>query len=377
MPASGSIGDTCSERSRSRSSGGDRRRRTQWSAPSSLPATTIVGEGFHERFGEAHAEVSALRAAGDRARGATMYVTLEPCAHHGKTPPCVDAIIAAGVARVVVAVRDPSSVARGGVERLRAAGVHVDIGVERDAALRTQCAVLLQRAAARSPVGDAQARAVGRRCVVADPTGAHRWITGPESRRDVHRLRANARRDRRWHRHGARRRSGTDRARRAPAASCPSSRRVRFDAANAARSSKLVRTARETSTTVSSRTRPSVSDRRRQRGFAGIGRRRSWPARRCGDALEARCAPAASASLLVGGGAALGRSLPCANRSSTASLSFSHRWCSAPARRRRSSSRPPDSARRLAIGFASSSERQFGDDIMTTYALHEISCLPD
>src|SRR6188472_721904 len=92
----------------------------------------IVGEGFHAKYGEAHAEVNALAHAGDRARGATLYVTLEPCAHFGKTPPCVDAVIAAGIARVVVAVRDPSDVARGGVEKLRAAGISVDVGVERE-----------------------------------------------------------------------------------------------------------------------------------------------------------------------------------------------------------------------------------------------------
>src|SRR6187549_3518685 len=83
----------------------------------------IVGEGFHAKYGEAHAEVNALAHAGDRARGATLYVTLEPCAHFGKTPPCLDAVIAAGIARVVVAVRDPSDVARGGIEKLRAAGI--------------------------------------------------------------------------------------------------------------------------------------------------------------------------------------------------------------------------------------------------------------
>jgi diaminohydroxyphosphoribosylaminopyrimidine deaminase / 5-amino-6-(5-phosphoribosylamino)uracil reductase len=83
----------------------------------------VVGEGWHERPGEPHAEVNALRAAGDRAAGATLYVTLEPCAHHGRTPPCADAVIAAGVTRVVVGTRDVNPVALGGVDRLRAAGV--------------------------------------------------------------------------------------------------------------------------------------------------------------------------------------------------------------------------------------------------------------
>ena len=82
----------------------------------------VVGEGWHARYGGPHAEVEALRAAGDRARGATLYVTLEPCNHYGKTPPCTDALIAAGVARVVVAVARSEPVARGGAERLRAAG---------------------------------------------------------------------------------------------------------------------------------------------------------------------------------------------------------------------------------------------------------------
>ena len=88
----------------------------------------VVGEGWHERRGEPHAEVNALRAAGERARGATMYVSLEPCAHHGSTPPCTDAILEAGVARVVVGVRDPNpNVSGGGVELLREAGVDVEV----------------------------------------------------------------------------------------------------------------------------------------------------------------------------------------------------------------------------------------------------------
>jgi len=94
----------------------------------------LVGDGWHTRYGEAHAEVEALRSAGERARGATLYVTLEPCNHHGKTPPCTDAILAAGVRRVVAAVADPSPVARGGAERLRAAGVEVVVGVDEEAA---------------------------------------------------------------------------------------------------------------------------------------------------------------------------------------------------------------------------------------------------
>src|SRR5215208_1884283 len=94
----------------------------------------IVGEGYHARFGAAHAEVEALRAAGERARGATVYVSLEPCNHFGKTPPCVDALIAAGVSRVVAATRDPSLPASGGAERLRAAGIDVAFDIEASAA---------------------------------------------------------------------------------------------------------------------------------------------------------------------------------------------------------------------------------------------------
>jgi len=89
----------------------------------------IVGEGFHNRAGEPHAEIEALTSAPAAAVGATVYVSLEPCAHHGRTPPCTDALIEAGVSRVVVATRDPNREARGGVERLRDAGIVVDVGV--------------------------------------------------------------------------------------------------------------------------------------------------------------------------------------------------------------------------------------------------------
>src|SRR3954468_10377870 len=96
-----------------------------------------VGEGWHERYGQAHAEVNALRRAGAAARGATLYVTLEPCCHYGKTPPCTDTVLAAGVARVVAAMQDPfPRVAGGGFARLRAAGVAVAAGVCAPEAMR-------------------------------------------------------------------------------------------------------------------------------------------------------------------------------------------------------------------------------------------------
>src|SRR5260370_1162835 len=88
----------------------------------------VIGEGWHRRAGEPHAEIEALRAAGD-VRGATMYVTLEPCAHEGRTPPCVDAVIASGVSRVVIAMLDPHDVAGGGAAKLRTNGIDVVTGV--------------------------------------------------------------------------------------------------------------------------------------------------------------------------------------------------------------------------------------------------------
>src|SRR5947208_13979201 len=97
----------------------------------------VVGEGWHQKFGEAHAEINALAMAGDAARGATLYVTLEPCCHHGKTPPCTDAIIRAGIARVVAAMSDPLPQVSGrGAEVLRAAGVQVEVGLCEEAARR-------------------------------------------------------------------------------------------------------------------------------------------------------------------------------------------------------------------------------------------------
>jgi diaminohydroxyphosphoribosylaminopyrimidine deaminase / 5-amino-6-(5-phosphoribosylamino)uracil reductase len=150
---------------------------------------TVVGEGWHERPGGDHAEVVALRAAGD-ARGATVYVNLEPCSHHGRTPPCADALIAAGVARVVTAMIDPTPKVNGaGVARLRGAGIRVDVaGGEIERAARRQNAWWLTLALLGRPhvTYKAALSADGR---TASPAGP-RWISSPESRAQVHELRA-------------------------------------------------------------------------------------------------------------------------------------------------------------------------------------------
>jgi diaminohydroxyphosphoribosylaminopyrimidine deaminase/5-amino-6-(5-phosphoribosylamino)uracil reductase len=145
----------------------------------------VVGEGWHELVGGPHAEVVALEAAGERARGATLYVTLEPCTHHGRTPPCVDRVLDAGVARVVVGSLDPNPKAGGGVERLRAAGVEVEIVDSFEA--RRQNEAWRMWAALRRPFVTYKVAATldGR---VAVP--GSRWVSGEESRRLVHELRA-------------------------------------------------------------------------------------------------------------------------------------------------------------------------------------------
>ncbi|HEX6941200.1 MAG TPA: bifunctional diaminohydroxyphosphoribosylaminopyrimidine deaminase/5-amino-6-(5-phosphoribosylamino)uracil reductase RibD [Longimicrobiales bacterium] len=148
----------------------------------------VVGEGYHAEFGGPHAEVVALRAAGDRARGATLYVTLEPCAHYGKTPPCADAILAAGIARLVVAAEDPHPQARGGAERLRAGGIDVSVGVEREAA-RAQNAAFFHAVERGTPyVALKYALSLDGRLSLR--RGRPTAVTGDAARAEVHRLRA-------------------------------------------------------------------------------------------------------------------------------------------------------------------------------------------
>lgn len=147
-----------------------------------------VGEGFHERAGGPHAEVVALQAAGDRARGGTAYVTLEPCSHHGRTPPCTQALLAAGVSRVVIAMLDPDPRVRGrGVRLLRDRGVHVDIGVGVEQAAELNRAYLQHRLTGRPLVSAKFACTLDGR--IATRTGESRWITGEAARRHAHRLR--------------------------------------------------------------------------------------------------------------------------------------------------------------------------------------------
>lgn len=148
----------------------------------------VVGEGYHAGFGRDHAEVVALGRAGSQARGATVYVTLEPCAHHGKTPPCTDALLAAGVSRVVVAVMDPHPVAAGGVERLRAKGIAVDVGVCDEEAREVNAAFL--HAATNPRPWVTLKLAISVDGAIADHTRRQGWLTGPDARAEVHRLRA-------------------------------------------------------------------------------------------------------------------------------------------------------------------------------------------
>jgi diaminohydroxyphosphoribosylaminopyrimidine deaminase/5-amino-6-(5-phosphoribosylamino)uracil reductase len=156
-----------------------------------VKGSKLLAEGWHERAGEPHAEVHALRVAGAEARGATAYVTLEPCSHHGRTPPCADALITAGVARVVIAMQDPNpQVAGQGIARLRSAGIEVESGLM-EAAARALNPGFIARMTRGTPwVRSKIAMSLDGRTALNN--GESQWITGAAARRDGHHWRARS-----------------------------------------------------------------------------------------------------------------------------------------------------------------------------------------
>src|SRR5450432_4188988 len=153
-------------------------------------AGTVIAEGFHQAAGLDHAEVVALKRAGGAARGSTLYVTLEPCNHTGRTPPCVDAILAAGIARVVIGCRDPDPrVQGGGIERLQAAGVDVTVGVQ-EAPAKTLIQPWAKYVTEHTSFVTLKL-AISLDGRIATRTGASKWITCPEARLRVQTLRAH------------------------------------------------------------------------------------------------------------------------------------------------------------------------------------------
>lgn len=151
----------------------------------------VVGEGWHHRAGEAHAEIHALRQAGDKASNGTAYVTLEPCSHHGRTGPCAQALIEAGIAKVVIASEDPNpQVAGSGVKALREAGVNVESGVLQDQAIELNRGFFKRMTQGLPWMTVKMAMSLDGRTAMAD--GASQWITGPKAREDGQRLRARS-----------------------------------------------------------------------------------------------------------------------------------------------------------------------------------------
>jgi diaminohydroxyphosphoribosylaminopyrimidine deaminase/5-amino-6-(5-phosphoribosylamino)uracil reductase len=148
----------------------------------------IIGEGYHKKAGTPHAEIHALAAAGNEARGATLYVSLEPCCHHGRTPPCTEAIINSGIKRVVIAALDPNpKVAGGGLQRLKEAGIDAEFGLMQEAAMELNAVFFKYIQRALPYVALKTAMTLDGK--IAAGSGDSRWITGPEARQHVHQLR--------------------------------------------------------------------------------------------------------------------------------------------------------------------------------------------
>ncbi|WP_245828356.1 bifunctional diaminohydroxyphosphoribosylaminopyrimidine deaminase/5-amino-6-(5-phosphoribosylamino)uracil reductase RibD [Solemya elarraichensis gill symbiont] len=151
----------------------------------------LIAEGWHQKAGQPHAEKIALAAAGEEAKGATLYVTLEPCCHHGKTPPCSDAVVKAGVSRVVIAMKDPNPLVAGkGIKQLQDAGIEVDCGLLEQQARELNPGCISRMERGRPWVRCKLAMSVDGRTAMA--SGESKWITSDASRKDVHRLRARS-----------------------------------------------------------------------------------------------------------------------------------------------------------------------------------------
>jgi diaminohydroxyphosphoribosylaminopyrimidine deaminase/5-amino-6-(5-phosphoribosylamino)uracil reductase len=151
----------------------------------------IIGEGFHERAGQAHAEINALKNSTEDTSGATAYVTLEPCSHHGKTPPCCDALISAGIKRLIVAMKDPNPLVSGrGLERCKAAGIEIVCDVLRADAEKLNRGFILRMTKNRPFIRSKIAMSLDGKTALAN--GESQWISSPEARADVHRFRAES-----------------------------------------------------------------------------------------------------------------------------------------------------------------------------------------
>jgi diaminohydroxyphosphoribosylaminopyrimidine deaminase/5-amino-6-(5-phosphoribosylamino)uracil reductase len=328
----------------------------------------VVGEGYHARYGDAHAEVAALLAAGERARGATVYVSLEPCTHMGKTPPCADALLAAGVARVVIAARDPNPEAGGGVERLRSGGIEVVEGVEEAAARELNAPFFhaFESAAGRRRPWVTLKLALSIDGAMADASGGSRWITGPEARAAAHELRA-----------------GNDAVavgvgsvladdpmltvRDAPAPRVPPTRVVFDREARTPPSSRLVASARATPTLIVVRDPGTAAARTLEREGAGLVRAGSLE-----EALEELARRGARSLLVEGGariaGALLARALVDRLIIFQGAVLLGHGALGA------FDHVPPESIAR-APRFRVLERRSLGDDTMITYAVRS-ACSP-
>jgi diaminohydroxyphosphoribosylaminopyrimidine deaminase/5-amino-6-(5-phosphoribosylamino)uracil reductase len=316
----------------------------------------IVGEGYHARAGEPHAEIIALQIASGKTKGATLYVTLEPCNHHGRTPPCANAIIAAEIERVVIAVADPNPEAAGGAAKLRASGIEVEFGVLQYEAWELNAAFHASFTLKRPWV--MLKLAISLDGAISDAARSRGWLTGPEARAEVQRLRAisdavavgiatgiaddpllTARSD-------------------PPPVTQPT--RVVFDRhARLSAMSALARTAREVPTIIVTTTRTKLPADLANAGVEAL------PARDLMDALHT-LKEAGVSSLLVEGGAGLAASFLAANCVDRLIIFQAPIVLGAGSLGAFSGIAPHDLAH--APRFHAISTQRFGDDVMTIYS---------